>query len=157
MSDAVRYRQDLVRYGQTATVAAITGTACPCMVSRDSARPSYSAQWHRDNTGAAACNGTGLISRTTTSTTIYGLFIPLSAAYQVMRAAEKLAEIGELDNNDMMLYGATTSTGTAFDLSALVERKDTITWDGKTFLVRMVFDLGVSIEMGQWAILKRTA
>jgi len=156
MSDAVRYMADLYRYGQSATVAVITGTVCPCMTSRDSSRPSYSAQWHRDNTAAADCLGTGYITRTTTTTTFYGLFHPVSAiGNSIPMMVERMAAVGEIDENDLMMFGAVKSDGTAFDLSALVERKDKITYDSKTYIVRHVFDLGVSADIGQWALLKR--
>jgi hypothetical protein len=156
VSDLVRHLQDVARYGATATIAVITGTACPCMTSRDSARPAYSAEWHRLNTGAAACSGTGIISATTTTTTVTALFCPVSASSNsIPMIMEKLAALGEIDEKDMMMFSPVKSDGSAFSLAGMVERKDKVTYDGKQYLVRAILDLAAGINIGQWALLKR--
>jgi len=158
VSDAARHLADVARYAPSATITVITGTTCPCMASRDSSNPSYSADWHRVNSSAAACNGTGLISRTTTVTTVHAFFHPVSAVRDdIPRLAEKLSEIGELDEKDYMMFSPVKSDGTAFSMSGMAERKDKVTYDGKDYLVRHVFDLAVGANIGQWALLKRIA
>uniref|UniRef100_A0A6M3ILF5 Uncharacterized protein n=1 Tax=viral metagenome TaxID=1070528 RepID=A0A6M3ILF5_9ZZZZ len=96
---------------ETATLAVITGTACPCMISRDSSRPSYSEQWHRDNPGAADCTGTGIISSTTTTTTFKGIFIaPGLVANTIPTMQERLMQIGEIRDDDLFLWGLVNSS-----------------------------------------------
>ena len=151
--------QDIVRNGQAATISVVTGTTCPCMTSVDSSRPSYSAEWHRINPAAAACNGTGLISRTTTTVNIKAYFFPINASgNMVPMVAMKLAEIGELDEKDLMMFGpVNTADNTFYSLSSLYDRKDVITYQSKTYLVRHYFPLTIGETICELALLKRVS
>jgi hypothetical protein len=159
MSDQANFVQDVVRNGQAATASIISGTTCPCMTSRDSTRPSYSAEWHRNNLSAADCLGTGKISRTTTTVNLKAYFFPVAAVGNSIPMTNfTKSVIGELDEKDLMLFGAVnTATNALYSLSAMVERKDTITYNGNTYLVRHVFQLTIGETVGEWALLKRTA
>lgn len=159
MSDQTNFIQDIVRYGQAATASIVTGTTCPCMTSVDSSRPSYSAEWHRVNSGSAACNGTGLISRTTTTVNLKAYFFPIdTAGNMIPMSAKRLAEIGEVDEKDLMMLGpVNTADNTLYSLASMVERKDTITYDGNVYLVRHFFNLPIGETVAQWALLKRVS
>jgi hypothetical protein len=129
------------------------------MASRDSARPSYSAEWHRNNLTALACNGTGLITRTTTTTNIKGFFFPPQAIGNTITGMMVSKEVlGEFDDKDLCLIGtANASTGVQVSLSTAVERKDKVTYDSKDYLIRYVLNLDTGANVGQMALLKRIA
>lgn len=162
MSDQARFQQDVNRYGASATITTVTGTTCPCMTSRDSARPQYSAQWHRDNPTASDCAGTGLISRSTSTTSIKAYFLPAIVGASAMKTGGDVAfskeVIGELDEKDMIMFGpANASTGALVSIASMVERKDKVTYDGCDYLVRYYFNLPIGSNVTQYALLKRIA
>jgi len=157
MTDKEIFCEDLNHFGKSATLVQVTGDACPCMTWRDSDNPSYSAEWHRLNPAAEDCNGTGLINRTTTNTTIKAYFYPPTALpNRLILTKEKIEVIGELQNDDLMLFGAVNaSTGAYVDLSGLDELQDYITIDSRKYFVRHYYDLQNSDVVGQLALLRR--
>lgn len=159
MQPQTRFQKSLFHNGQSITVVTKTGSTCPCMTYRDSSKPEYNPGWHRDNPAAAACNGTGIISVTTTSTPAKANVMPfLVAINSAMIRKELLDKIGEIQNDDLCLIGTVkVSDGTFIDLSTLVEKKDYITYNSHNYLVRHTFDYGTTEVVGQIAILKRKA
>ena len=144
--------RSIARYGSAATLKRVTGTACPCMVSRDANKPAYSAEWHRLNPVAAACNGTGLISRTTTSTSILAFFYEAGIAGSEIRKAFDTAEIGELALDDVLAIGALNASTAAF---VGMVRDDNITVGSREYKVFHVSELMTGDVNAQWALLKR--
>ena len=138
-------------------VTQVTGTACPCMTWRDTNRPSYSAEWHRLNPGSDDCNQTGLISTTTTTINIKATFIPAGLmANMSMLSKEVMSVIGELQKDDLVMFGMVNSaTGVFYDISNLHEMQDKITYNGNDYVVRHYFDSGFDDIVGQVGLLKR--
>lgn len=151
----------LLRKGADATLNEVTGTTCPCMTWRDADNPEYSREWHRLYPSAEDCGGTGLISRTTTSTSIKGMaYLIQTATAMGLLTKEQAEAIGELQETDILWTGtANASTGDFVDLSSLVELRDSITYNSTTYRVRHTFDMawGNETTVGQIAILKRDA
>jgi hypothetical protein len=129
------------------------------MTWRDSAHPSYSAEYHRQYPLATACNGTGLINRTTTTITIKAMFIPAGLmASMSMLSKETLAAIGEIQKDDVVMFGAVnTATGAIYNLSNLNELQDKITFQSRDYVVRHYFDSWFDDLVGQVGVLKRIA
>ena len=161
MGQAERFYMWLYQHGNTASLVALTGTACPCMTARDSANPSYSAQYRADNPGVAACNGIGLIasSMVTTATSIKAIIHPLNViAAQIRGGKEWLEAIGEINENDLGLYGTINASTYAYvDLSGYKdEYKNKITFDSNDYIIRDVSNVFVgSEELGHVARLSR--
>lgn len=120
------------------------GTACACMTARDSNHPSYSPEWHANNPGSAACNGTGFTGTlTTTTTSIKAVIHPLSAVGNWQIAQKWLSEIGEIKPEDMYFIGAVNaSTGAFVDISSNTnERLNKITFNAKDYVIRDVYPI----------------
>ncbi len=155
MADATNMALDTWRDGVTGTLTTIAGTTCPCMASRDSANPSYSADWHRRNTGAAACNGTGKI--TTTPTTIN---VKFGAAYSMGTAGAEIKNlnleraIGELDLRDMIVIDWVNSSGTRLDFASYNWLADYITLNSLRYkrIYHVDYEPGSGLQL---AILRR--
>ena len=138
MTKKERHILDVMHYGEAATLTSITGTTCPCLASNGGA---YSLEWHRVNSGSAACNGTGLISRTTTTTDIYVLICPAQFIGTTgICEKEQMTIMGEIQDDDMILMGACTTAGVEVDLSVYDEKNDYITYDSRKYTVRHYFD-----------------
>jgi len=108
LSDQSRFLSWLNRKGEAATTTEITGTQCPCMISRDASNPSYSAQWHVDHEDAEDCGRTGIIdpNKTTTVTNIKGIFSPPGlVGSSIPGGKEFLESIGEVNRDDLILWG----------------------------------------------------
>ena len=143
------------RLSETATLTSVTGTACPCMTSRDASNPSYSEEWHRNNSGEDDCNGTGLIDTTTVTTTFKAIFSPPGlVGTTIPNGTVLLQQIGEVTDDDLFMWGAVnSSTLAAVSFDGLSEYNDYITKDSIKYAVRDVVDLPGSV--GQVAVLVR--
>ena len=157
MTDQTVFMRDCYRFGNSATVTQVTGTACPCVKSSGSSR-----EWHRLNTGADECNGTGLINTTTTTTTVKAFFTNRLQSLMVFLNQFKKSEIGELDSADLFIFGvAKASDASYFDISGLKEtgdnRANKITFASEDYLVRHVYSIAGLNEtvVGQVGLLKR--
>jgi len=123
----------------------ITGTACPCMTSRDSNNPAYSYQYHIDNSGAEDCEGTGLIDpgKTTTNTNIKAVICPPHLAGNMIPSFKEIAtEVGEIQKDDLFFWGTVdTSDGSFVDMSGNDEYSAYVTYDSLKYLIRDVSDI----------------
>lgn len=158
MTDQERFLDWLNRFGDTCTMSVITGTVCPCSTSRDSSNPQYSLNWHRDNPSADACNGTLLISRTTTTTTIKAVIHPPNVmATSIYNGKEVLTALGEYQKDDMVYWGGiNTSTLALVDISGKNENRDYITFNSINYSIRDVSKMyWKGSELGQVARLVR--
>jgi hypothetical protein len=160
MTDAERFLSWLYDFGSAATLNIVTGTACPCMVSRDSTKSEYSPEWHRNNPTALVCSGTGVITTTTTTTNIKAIIHPPGVMFNSIYAPkETLVPIGELQKDDMLFWGSVnTSTGAFVDLSGKNENKDYVTFNSINYALRDVSDVfwaGVRIMQAGALIRKR--
>ncbi len=158
MSYKTRFIEWLLRsqLAEDAVLSVVTGKDCPCMISRDSANPSYSAQWHRTNTTATDCAGAGLITTTTATTPIRAVICPPISIIggNIPINKEWLAQIGEVQKTDLFVWGsANKTTGAYVDLSGKSEYHDFITYDSNKYLIRDVTDLPA--DAGQVARLVR--
>jgi len=140
--------QALARYGTTASMEVVTGTACPCIAGRGA----YSPEWHRLNPAAASCAGTGLISRTTTTTSIKAMFYEAGFARDEIRRNFSQEIIGQVKDTDVFMIGtANASTGAQVTLSADAN----ITIGSNKYKVWHISNLMTGDVSAQWAILRR--
>jgi len=153
MNDQENFCEDMLNHGEAATLVTYTGTACPCMTSRGT----YSPDWHANNPAAEACNGTGIITTTPTSTAIKAFFMPAWQAIPRLSDLPVLAEIGELaKDTDLIMVGAVNSTTGAFvDLTGKDEYYDYVTYSSVNYLIRRAYDMNTDVTMGQIVLLKR--
>src|SRR4030042_1522961 len=145
------------KLAEAATISTITGTVCPCMASRDSSNPSYSAEWHVLNPTAAACSGIGLISTTTTSINIKAVFSPLNTAGSTIPTGKEFLEtIGEIQMDDLFMWGTiNTDTNAFIDISGKSEYTSYITKSSIKYVIRDVSN--IPGDVGQVAHLVRRA
>lgn len=158
MTNRERILQTIYRYGVPATVSILSGgTACPCLTSRDSANPTYSADWHRRNPTSADCHGTGVINSTTTAITIKTMPMSVSALAGTVRPDGKEVEIGKIDIGDMVLYGAVKiSDASHYDFSVLSESNE-IKLNSQKYCVKDVVFIQVENDPITAAICKRVS
>ena len=161
MTKQTRFCHYLLRRGTSATLSALSGTVCPCMTWRDADHSEYSREYHRLYPDADDCDGTGLISTITTSTTIKGMAYSVQSATAAgLISKEVLEKIGELQKDGLLWIGTVNATSGEFvDLSNLVEREDSITHGSTVYNLRHVFSMpwGDEADVGQIAVLKRNA
>jgi len=157
MTDQSVFMLDCYRLGTTATVTQVTGTVCPCKKDRGS-----SFEWHRLNPSAENCNGTGLINKTTTTTSVKAFFTNRLQSLMVFLHQYKKSEIGELDGADMFMFGvAKAADASYFDISGLKEtgdnRANKVTFNSQDYLVRHVYSIaGLNeVVIGQVGLLKK--
>lgn len=156
MSIQAEFLKAFLRQGNAATVTKVTGTACPCMASRDSARPQYSAQWHRDNPAAANCAMTGLISRTTTTIAVKGFNLDFGAAMARSDSVAQKIPIGELQQGDVVWQGTIrTDTNVFYDLSTMSDIADKITINGVDYKVKLCYNVIIRNETAYQVCLLR--
>ena len=156
MSCQAEFLKAFLRQGNAATVTKVSGTACPCMTSRDSARQQYSAQWHRDHPTAADCAMTGLISRTTTTIAVKGFHLDVGAMLARSDAVANKIPIGELQQGDVMWQGTIrTDTNAFYDLSALSDIADKITIGGVDYRVKLCYNEVIRNETAYQVVLLR--
>jgi len=140
--------QALARYGVTASMQTVAGTACPCIAGRGA----YSPEWHRLNPTAASCAGTGLISRTTTTTSIKAMFYEAGIAGDEIRKKFSQEIIGQVKDTDIFMLGTLNeSTGAQVTLS----QDANITIGSEKYKVWHISNLMPGDVCAQWAILKR--
>lgn len=159
MTDQETFRLHCYHFGNTATVTQVTGTACGCKKSSGSSR-----EWHRLNAGSPDCNGTGLISTTTTTTSVKAFFTNRLQSLMTFLNQYKKAEIGEIDDADLFMFGAAKATDASFiNISNLKEtganRSNKVTFNSIDYLVRHIYDIAGLNEVlvGQVGLLKRIA
>lgn len=149
MSYQTRFMNWLVENGlaETATLVVTSGSTCPCMVSFDSSRPSYSEQWHRTNSSASDCNGTGIIHATYTRTAIKAVFSPPNLiGNSIPGGKEFLESIGEINNDDLIMWGAVkTASYTLITLKSRDEYKNKITKGGVDYSIRDVSTVAAAV------------
>jgi hypothetical protein len=136
------------RYGTTASMEVVTGTACPCIAGRGA----YSPEWHRLNPAAASCAGTGLISRSTTTTSIKAMFYEAGILGDEIRRNFSQEIIGQVKDTDIFMIGTlNTSTGAQVTLTADAN----ITVGSNKYKVWHISNLMTGDVCAQWAILRR--
>jgi hypothetical protein len=151
-----RLAKFLVRRGMTATVTIVTGTQCPCMISRDPNNPSYNPEWHVTvNPSADDCGGSGLINTTTTVTTVYASFMNEMQNINTLLTDQLLKEIGEVKTTDVIMVGQFEADGTFFNMSQFSEQSDKVTFGGVDYVVRHYHDIYHGELVGQVSLLKR--
>ena len=158
MSRASRFIGACLRYGDVFTAASVTGTQCPCMISRDANNPTYSPDWHINNPapGDEDCNGSGLIDTTSTTINLKGFLYPAALLGTSQVPEDIKSVIGEITNADLIVYGqVNTDTLAFYDLSGLTEYDDTITFDSVTYVDRKTFDLKIQNRIAQVSLFKR--
>lgn len=156
MSWQTRFHKWLIsgRGSEAATFVVTSGSVCPCMTAWDSNSPSYSAQWHRDNPAASDCNGTGIIHATYTRTVIYGVFSPPGLfGEQIPKAKEALEGIGEIQKDDLVLWGVCDASQNEVDITYKSEYTTRITKNGIDYTIKDMSKIPTLI--GQVALLKR--
>jgi hypothetical protein len=138
----------LARYGVTASLETVAGTVCPCTTERGA----YSPEWHRLNPAAASCAGTGLVNRTTTTTSIKAMFYEAGIAGDEIHKKFSAEIIGQVKDDDLFMLGTqNASTGTQVTLS----KDANITVGSYKYKVWHISDLMPGDVCAQWAILKR--
>jgi hypothetical protein len=151
-----RYNKWLIsgRGAEAATLTETTGSVCPCMTSWDANNPSYSEQWHRDNPAASDCDGTGIIHATETDTAIYGVFSPPGLfGESIPKGKEDLFPIGEVQKDDLILWGVCNASKESLDLTYKSEYVTKITKGGVDYTIK---DMSyITTEIGQVALLRR--
>ena len=147
MTWQARYGAWLRLYGESGILSVITGTACPCMSYKN--RVGYSEEYHRLNPGSADCLGTGLISRTTTTTSIYFMVASKSALETSNpEMGAWLESIGEIKNSDLFIKGVSNaSTDAQVDISVYTEQNAFITYNSINYTIRDVFKTPKSTGM----------
>lgn len=137
MTNKERHIIDVLHYGEAATLTSVTGTVCPCLASNGGA---YSLEWHRVNSGSAACNGKGVISSTTTTTNILMMVAPVQFIGTAgIGNKEAMSILGETQNDDLFSLGIVTSAGVEVDLSSYDEKNDYITYNSNKYVIRHFF------------------
>lgn len=144
--------RSMAKYGTDAVYKLTTGTVCPCMSSRDSNKPAYSPEWHRLNPTAAACNGTGLISRVVTSTNVKAFFYEVGIVGDEIKKRFDAAVIGLLKDTDLLVIGTLVSSTGAYMAMA---KEAVFTIGGSDYQVFHISELMTGDVSAQWAILKR--
>ena len=158
MTKQQRFCKYLFRQGSDATLYSITGTQCPCMISRSAVHPSYSPEWHRENSDADHCNGTGWINRTTTTIAIKATFTIGVQSIPELMTNELKEKIGELQDYDLVMFGQCNASTAAFvDISSYTEQDDYISFKGNNYLIRHPYDIDFGATVGQVSLLKRKA
>lgn len=157
MSHFEAFLLNLMRHGVPATVLEYTaGKVCPCMTSRDTGAPAYSADWHRRNPTAEDCGGSGTIEETTVGTSILTMPIDAMAVGNSVRESGFFAEIGKVDSGDFALYGAVkASDGSLFSFEALTS-KNVITLLGNQYTVKKTMRIPISGVVVSLALVKKT-
>lgn len=158
MTHVQRYINSVLRHGVAATVREFTaGTQCPCMISRDSAVPTYSADWHRRNPAAEACNGTGMIGETIVETAVKTIPMDAQAIGNLIKQGGSFTDIGNIDVGDYLLYGAVrTSTGALFSFESLGD-KNVITLLGKAYAIKETMLVPVGDTVVSMVLVKRVS
>lgn len=138
----------LAHYGVTASMETVAGTVCPCIAGRGA----YSPEWHRLNPAAASCAGTGLISRSTTTTSIKAMFYEAGILGDEIRRNFSQEIIGQVKDTDVFMIGtANASTGAQVTLSTDAN----IAIGSNKYKVWHVCNLMTGDVSAQWAILRR--
>ena len=157
MTDQSTFMIDCYRFGNTATVTQVTGTACGCVASQGSSR-----EWHRLHPTADDCNGTGLIDTTTTTTSVKSFFTNRLQSLMTFLNQYKKTEIGEIDDADLFIYGVAKALDASyFDISGLKEtgdnRANKVTFNSQDYQVRHIYDIPGLDEtvIGQVGLLKK--
>lgn len=140
---------------QSAVLTKVTdGSVCPCMTSRDSDNPSYSAEWHANNPDEEDCNKTGIIGGSTSNVNIKAIIVkPGLAGLAIPIKLETVLPMGEFNDDDMLLYGTADADNDNYEsLDGLTDYTAYITFDSDKYLIRDVTDVG---DIGQVARLVR--
>lgn len=153
------WKETLYHEGASATLVYYAGeTDCPCKTHRDSSRPAMTSREYHDLYPAATnCNGTGKIGGTRTSVSIKSFIGPISLlSFKSLKFPIKLNDPGLIDMDaDFLMSGALNVATSAFvDLAAVKSPTTTVTWDGKTFKIKHVFDVPVTTNVFDLALLK---
>ena len=140
----------------TITLTVVTGDQCPCMISRDANNPTYSEQWHRDNSGEDDCQGTGLINSSTADTTLKCILGTWGIISNSIPGAKKvLTEIGEVNTTDLFGYGFVNTSTLAFtSLLSYTEYNAYITYSSVEYNIKDVFEV---MNIGEVARFSRKA
>jgi len=150
-----RFCKYLYRSGSDAILKSITGTVCPCMTSRSSSYPAYSAEWHRLNPTAIDCNGVGKITTTTKSISIKAVFsIGIQSATAFLNSRDK-SPIGEIPDYDLLMFGQCISDGSFLDISSYTEQDDYIIYNSSNYVIRNIYDIEYNGMIGQISLLKK--
>ena len=129
-----RMKRFMLQEGETATLTVITGDECRCFTYRDSAHPRYDPEWHAQNPTAEDCQGTGLVNRTETVTTIKAFFHhPAHYSAEVQSKENKYVEVGELLNGELIMQGTFDTSGNFIDMSSYTEKTARITYLGTDY------------------------
>ena len=139
MSKQTRFMSFIFRQGESATINSVTGTTCPCWAVGVTG---YNPQWHADYPAAEACNGTGLIVRTTTQTSIKAKFYPAGVIGMSDLPEDFKTAIGEKQEDHILMYGqCNASTGAYVSVSGYTEDDDYITYNSVNYRFRKVYTL----------------
>ena len=150
-----KFMRKLLKHGASATLSVVTGTACPCISYRGN--NAFSEEWHRLNSGSAHCNGTGLITRTTTTTNIKGFFYQRGQINALNLPDIIKTKVGEQVDADLILVGTWDDDNDVYlDVSSYVERETALTYNSEIFKIRVVYPLAISEEIGQIVLLKNS-
>ena len=156
MSWQSRYNRWLIsgRGAEAGTLSVTSGSVCPCMTSWDSSSPSYSEQWHRENPSASDCNSTGVIHATVTNTAIYAVFSPPGLfGESIPNGKEVLQGIGELQKDDLIMWGVCNASMTSISLTYRSEYVTKISKGGVDYTIKDMSAMPNSV--GQVALLRR--
>lgn len=144
MTQQEEYILELVRNGMSATFAYKTGTQCPCMIYRDANNPKYDQEYHDIFTTAEDCNGTGLISVTTTTKTIKGIFYDPEIQSTGFSVSDfyKNTPVGEWKDYALIGMGFIETTGnTFFNMKSYSGEYNILTYNSETFRIKRIYDL----------------
>ncbi|HNR69545.1 MAG TPA: hypothetical protein PKN24_15980 [bacterium] len=156
MDRLTRFINSIIANGTAATVKEYSGgTQCPCMISRGTEAPAYSADWHRRNPSATNCNGTGLIGSTTSTVSIKTMVIDAKAVGDEVDRSGKWTEIGKLEADDVALYGAVkVSDGSNYSFADLTDKNE-ITVLGNTYAVKYTLKIPIDGTVVTAALCRR--
>lgn len=155
MTNAERFLLSILKNGVDATITVYSGgTQCPCMISRGSEAPAYSADWHRRNPTATDCEGTGLINSTTSTVKLKTMIIDAALIGDALKSVGEMVDIG-IKSGDMALYGAVNSeTMGNYSLADLTD-KNIITVLDVTYSVKRVYRIPMGETVITAAVIRR--
>ena len=143
---------NLVKFGLPVTFTYYTGTTCPCLAGRGS----YSPQWHIDNPAAEDCLGTGLISRTTNTKTLYITANDIRALTNTVGlSAEILDSIGLIKKVDLAVIGSADSKGDYVDVTSYNEQNSYWTINSIQYVTKRVFSQFSNVFEGDLFLISR--
>jgi|GEM_PF-2217891 len=141
MTRKERHLRNLNRKGRTITATIVIGDVCPCTTQggRDG---EYDPLWHEAYPEAEDCQGSKLINRSKSNTSLKSFVIDY-ASLSNFYTKESISLIGRIstDVDSKVMVGACNTDGSEFDLTTLNEHSDYLTYNSIKYKLRDVIPL----------------